>query len=88
MENTNRENLIREVRSKMNVIEGDEFRETFIAVSEVVSSVLSKTLGPYASTTAIDDGTGFTYPTKDGWHVISNLTFRTLFKHHFYEHRK
>ena len=75
MENTNRENLIREVRSKMNVIEGDEFRETFIAVSEVVSSVLSKTLGPYASTTAIDDGTGFTYPTKDGWHVISNLTF-------------
>lgn len=71
----NKENLIREVRSKMNVIEGDEFRETFIAVSSVVSSVLANTLGPYASTTAIDDGTGFTYPTKDGWHVISNLTF-------------
>lgn len=68
-------NLIREVRSKMNVIEGDEFRETFIAVAHVVSGVLAKTLGPYASTTAIDDGTAFTYPTKDGWHVISNLTF-------------
>lgn len=72
---SNKENLIREVRSKMNVIEGDEFRETFIAVSSVVSGVLANTLGPYASTTAIDDGTGFTYPTKDGWHVISNLTF-------------
>lgn len=70
-----RKDLILEVHSKMNVIEGDEFRETFIAVASVVAEVLSKTLGPYASTTAIDDGTAFTYPTKDGWHVISNLTF-------------
>lgn len=69
------ESLVREVRSKMNVIEGEEFRETFVAVANVVSEVLAKTLGPYASTTAIDDGSGFTYPTKDGWHVISNLTF-------------
>ncbi len=72
MYNNNR--LINEVRSKINVVEGDEFKETLQAVSHVVSEILAKTLGPLASTTAIDGGDGFTFPTKDGWHVITNLT--------------
>ena len=75
---------INEVRMGLNLVEGDEYRETLAAISEVVSDILGKTLGPYASTTTIDDG-AYTYSTKDGWSVLNRLRFgdvvhETLFK--------
>ena len=75
---------INEVRMGLNLVEGDEYRETLAAISEVVSDVLGKTLGPYAYTTTIDDG-AYTYSTKDGWSVLNRLRFgdvvhETLFK--------
>ena len=78
------EEKIDEIQMGMNLVKGDEYRETLAGISASVSDVLVKTLGPYAATTTIDDGT-FTYPTKDGWSVLNRLRFadvihETLFK--------
>ena len=62
------------VRAGMNVITGDEFKKNFVAVASMASENLSKTLGPYAHTTLIDDGASI-YPTKDGWNIINRLQF-------------
>lgn len=75
---------LNEVRMGLNLVEGEEYRETLAAISETVASILVKTLGPYACTTTIDDG-AYTYPTKDGWSVLNRLRFgdvvhETLFK--------
>ena len=43
--------------------------------AKVVCDTVSQTLGPYGSTTIIDDGSGFTYPTKDGWSCMNRLRF-------------
>lgn len=75
---------LNEVRMGLNLVEGEEYRETLAAISETVANILVKTLGPYACTTTIDDG-AYTYPTKDGWSVLNRLRFgdvvhETLFK--------
>lgn len=70
-----REALYNEIASNSNVISGEEYRELVCAVSQVASDMVVKTLGPYGSTTVIDDGTGFTYPSKDGWSCLSKLQF-------------
>ena len=57
-----------------NLIEGKEYKDILISISEVVSEILTRTLGPYACTTTIDDGI-FTYTTKDGYHSIESLRF-------------
>ena len=57
-----------------NLIEGSEYREILTSISDVISEVLVRTLGPYACTTTIDDGI-YTYATKDGHHTIENLRF-------------
>lgn len=62
------------VRAGMNVIEGDEYKEAFTAVSNCTAEILKKTLGPFAHTTVIDDGQ-FTYSTKDGWNIVNRLRF-------------
>lgn len=67
--------LYNEIASNSNVISGEEYRELVCAVSQVASDMVVKTLGPYGSTTVIDDGTGFTYPSKDGWSCLSKLQF-------------
>ena len=67
--------LIRNIRVTTNVIPEHEYRELFQGVAQVVSEIVSKTLGPYGSTTIIDDGTGFSYPTKDGWSCMQRLRF-------------
>lgn len=78
------EEKINEVRMGLNLVEGREYKETLAAISIVVADVLVKTLGPYASTTTIDDG-AYTYSTKDGWSVLNRLRLgdvvqETLFK--------
>lgn len=67
--------LYDEVKSCTNVISGDEYKELFCTIAKVVSDTVSQTLGPYGSTTIIDDGSGFTYPTKDGWSCMNRLRF-------------
>ena len=62
------------VRSGMNVISGEEYHKTFVAVSHATADVLKKTLGPYGHTTVIDDGQ-FRYSTKDGWSLVQRLGF-------------
>ena len=62
------------VRAGMNVITGEEFRKNFIAVSSMASENLSRTLGPYAHTTLIDDGSSI-YSTKDGWNIVNRMQF-------------
>ncbi len=75
---------IKEVKMGMNLVDGQEYKSTLAAIAYNTADVLVKTLGPYASTTTIDDGT-YTYPTKDGWAVCNRLRFgdaiqNTLFK--------
>ncbi len=67
--------LYDEIASNSNVISGEEYRELICAVSQVATDMIVKTLGPYGSTTVIDDGTGFTYPSKDGWSCLNKLQF-------------
>lgn len=67
--------LYDEVKSCANIISGDEYKQLFCTIAKVVSDTVSQTLGPYGSTTIIDDGSGFTYPTKDGWSCMNRLRF-------------
>ena len=71
--------LIREaVFESMNVIPEDIFKESMLAVADASSGVLANTLGPYARTSIIDDGT-YKYPTKDGMNVLRRLRFSDPF---------
>jgi len=67
--------LYEDVASTTNVISGDEYQKLFCTVAQVVSDIVGQTLGPYGATTIIDDGGGFTYPTKDGWSCMNRLRF-------------
>ena len=69
------ENIEKEIRMGMNLIERDEFTSTIKAISHIAAETVFKTLGPYAHTTIIDDG-NFTYPTKDGWSILQRLRFQ------------
>ena len=62
------------VRAGMNVVNGDEYKKAFVAVSHATADVLKKTLGPFGHTTVIDDGQ-FRYSTKDGWSLMNRLGF-------------
>lgn len=78
------ERIYKNIKTGMNVIDRDEYSSILVAISQLASDTVKKTLGPYAHTTIIDDGT-FTYPTKDGWSVLNRLRFsdpiyNTLFK--------
>ena len=68
------QDYINDIKIGTNVIDGDEYKDTLEAVSEITCNIVAKTLGPYASTTVIDDG-GSTYSTKDGWSVVNRLRF-------------
>ena len=67
--------LEKEIRMGMNLVDRDEFNPTIRAVSHIAASTVQKTLGPYAHTTIIDDGTS-THPTKDGWSILQRLRFQ------------
>lgn len=69
------ESLYNEIISDSNVISGKEYRDLICAISQVATDTVVKTLGPYGSTSLIDEGTGFTYPTKDGWTCLNKLQF-------------
>ncbi len=62
------------VRAGMNIVSGEEFHKNFVTIADMAAENLEKTLGPYAHTTLIDDGSSI-YPTKDGWNIINRLRF-------------
>ena len=70
-----RQKLYDDIKASSNMVSGQEYRELTCAIAQVASDMVVKTLGPYGSTTMIDEGTGFTYPTKDGWSCLNKLTF-------------
>ena len=57
-----------------NVFNEEEFKEQFLIVFKTMADILSKTLGPFGSTTMIDQQTNYSV-TKDGFHVLANLRF-------------
>ena len=67
--------LYDDISAGCNIISGDEFKEMITTISQLASDTVVKTLGPYGSTTLISDGTGFTYPSKDGWATLNKLRF-------------
>lgn len=66
--------LINDIKMGTNIIDGSEYKDTLQAVAQITCDIVVKTLGPYASTTVIDDGTS-TYSTKDGWSVVNRIRF-------------
>lgn len=63
-----------QIYAGLNLVGREEFSATIRAIANVAADTVTRTLGPYAHTTIIDDGT-FSYPTKDGWTVMSRLKF-------------
>ena len=68
--------LKNQLQSKIvtNVFTDDEFKHQFLLVFKTMAEILSRTLGPYGSSTMIDEIKNFSV-TKDGFHVLSNLRF-------------
>jgi chaperonin GroEL (HSP60 family) len=70
-----KKSLYDNICTNSNIVSGDEYRELVCAIAQVASDMVAKTLGPYGYTTVIDDGSGFTYPSKDGWTCLNKLQF-------------
>lgn len=68
------QSLYDDIKNGTNIISGEEYQQIISAVAKVASDMVVKTLGPYGSTTIMDDG-NFTYPSKDGWASINRLRF-------------
>lgn len=66
--------LIKDIKLGTNVTDGEKFKDTLEVIASIVSDTVVKTLGPYATTTIIDNGIS-TYSTKDGWSVVNTLNF-------------
>lgn len=58
-----------------NVIEEEEFKNRVRKVFEMVANCLSKTLGPYGSTTILEKF-GDVHITKDGWQLLKKIKFQ------------
>jgi len=68
------ESLYNDIKSGMNIIPDEEYKQILLVISELAADMVKKTLGPYAHTTLLDDGT-FTYATKDGYTTLKMLQF-------------
>ena len=76
--------LMKDIKMGMNIIDGEEYKDILEGITQITCEIITKTLGPYASTTVIDDGIS-TYSTKDGWSIVNRIRFgdtieNTLFK--------
>lgn len=60
-----------------NVFTEEQFKEQFLIVFETMAKILANTLGPYGSSTMIDEEKNYTV-TKDGFHVLQNLRFADI----------
>lgn len=68
------EMIRRASKDDWNVINREEFKNNVKFVFDNVSDSLKNTLGPYGSTTIIEQF-GEYHPTKDGWQVLKKITF-------------
>ena len=59
---------------KWNVRSNEEFKEIADAVFKQVAGALLNSIGPYGSTTIIEQF-GETYITKDGWNILKRIKF-------------
>lgn len=66
--------IYEDIKSGTNIVSGEEYSQILYAISQLAADMVVKTLGPYGSTTIIDDS-NFTYPSKDGWACLRNLRF-------------
>lgn len=64
-----------EFNSKWNVIEENDFKNAVTTVFEDVSGALSKTLGPYGTTTIIEKF-GEMHVSKDGFQVLKSISYK------------
>lgn len=69
------EELYNEMLIGTNIVSGDEYHQILAAIAKVASDMVIKTQGPYGKTTTVDDGSNFTYSTKDGWATLKRLHF-------------
>lgn len=67
--------IYNDIISGTNIVSGKEYRDIMCTISQLASDMVVQTLGPYGATTMLDTGTGFTYPTKDGWSALNKLKF-------------
>ena len=75
MNNFINEELYNEMLIGTNIVSGDEYHQILAAIAKVASDMVIKTQGPYGKTTTVDDGSNFTYSTKDGWATLKRLHF-------------
>lgn len=66
--------VYRDVRSGTNILDRNQFKDIVMAISDVATEMVIKTLGPGGASTIIDDGINIS-ATKDGLHSLENLTF-------------
>lgn len=66
------EEIKKDIAGTINMVDGTEFKMTLRAICEVAAGIVKKTLGPFASTTVLDNGVDG-YSTKDGWSLLENL---------------
>ena len=69
------DDVYEKVNRDCNVVNGDEYKAMVMAIAKIAANTVKTTLGPYGSTTVVDEGNGFIYPTKDGWACLSKLQF-------------
>lgn len=70
----NKNSLYYDVRSGTNILEREQFHDTIMAISDVATEMVIRTLGPGGASTVIDDGVNV-YATKDGLHSLESLSF-------------
>lgn len=58
-----------------NIVEEKSTKDTMRATSELIAKALTATLGPYGSSTIIQDREGRHFATKDGYDLMNRLSF-------------
>ena len=67
-------NVYKKENIKWNVVEEDIFKETMHTVFEAVAKTISRTMGPFGTTTIIEEK-GQLVTTKDGYNVLKRIRF-------------
>ena len=67
-------NVYKKENIKWNVVSEDVFKETMHTVFEAVAETISKTMGPFGTTTIINEKAQIV-TTKDGYNVLKRIRF-------------
>ena len=58
---------------KSNIVEEETAREEIKNILNTITNAISKSLGPYGSTTIVQTVTGEHFMTKDGYTILKNI---------------